>query len=253
MDEKLILEIQSTLKSLIEGGDNNQGSLIWELNMYVDNFLQTFSQCKTLKTVLEELGVTVTLCCNNSIELAHQSDFYSFDDYTQKVFRESIGTFSLHYNIFKNCIDEILQVHYNTDLNIREFVYAISIGYHILYYNYDATPTEFLSHKIRYNDMLFSTPQEHIIYCVALMFMYPLSYVMENSTSICKKSIDNYHYLPPLSIYNEVCPNRHVLEQLTFMDFRLRDVEHLMFWLSQNRPEEFKDLKEKYALLFINY
>lgn len=52
MDEKLILEIQSILKSLIEGGDNNQGSLIWELNMYVDNFLQTFSQCKTLKTVL---------------------------------------------------------------------------------------------------------------------------------------------------------------------------------------------------------
>ena len=91
--------------------------------------------------------------------------------------------------------------------------------------------------------MLLTTPQEHIINCLALIFMYPL----------CKKSIDNYHYLPPLSIYNEVCPNRHVLEQLTFMDFRLRDVEHLMFWLSQNRPEEFKDLKEKYPLLFISY
>ena len=253
MDEKLILEIQSTLKSLIEGRDNNQGSLMWELNMYVENFLQAFPQYNSLKTVLEGLGVDIVISYNNSFDLALQSDFYSFDSDTQKVFRESVGTFSLHHNIFKNRIDEVVQVRNTIDLNIQEFVYAVSLGYHILYYNYDAIPTEFLSHKIRYNDMLFSTPQEHIIYCIALMFMYPLSYVMENSTSICKKSIDNYNYLPPLGICNEVCPNRHILEQLTFMDFRIRDVEHLMYWLSQNRPEEFKDLKEKYPLLFISY
>ena len=53
-----------------------------------------------------------------------------------------------------------------------------------------------------------------------------------------------------LSISNKFYDGCH---ELTFMDFRLRDVEHLMYWLSQNRPEEFKDLKEKYPLLFINY
>ena len=98
--------------------------------------------------------------------------------------------------------------------------------------------------------MLLTTPQEHIINCLALIFMYPLSYVMENLKSKREQAMYESQELDFLSISNKFYDGCH---ELTFMDFRLRDVEHLICWLSQNLPEEFKDLKEKYPLLFISY
>ena len=97
--------------------------------------------------------------------------------------------------------------------------------------------------------MLLTNPQEHIINCLALMFMFPLSYVMDNLKSKREQAMYEFHQLDPLNISNKFFAG---CNDLTFMNFRLRDVEHLMCWLSQNRPEEFKDLKSKYQLLFIN-
>lgn len=246
MNKKLILEIQSILKSLIEDGDNNQDSLMWELNKCVDNFLRKIPTNKSLKTVLQKLGVSVDI--NQTPDaVTLKSDFYTFSK-VKKVYRHNFGIFSLHYNTFENRFEEDVEVRYITDFNIQEFVFAVSIGYHILYYNYDNSHKN-IYHKIHYNDMLLTTPQEHIINCLALMFMFPLSYVMDNLKSKREQAMYEFHELDSLIISNKFFAG---CNDLTFMNFRLRDVEHLMCWLSQNRPEEFKDLKSKYQLLFIN-
>ena len=247
MDEKLILEIQSILKSLIEGGDNNQGSMMWELNKCVDNFLRKMPTNESLKTVLQKLNVDVIIS-QTPDAVTLESDFYLFSK-EKKVYRHNFGIFSRHYNNFNNRFEEDVEIRSITDFNIQEFVYAVSIGYHILYYNYDNSKKT-IYHKIHYNDMLLTTPQEHIINCLALIFMYPLSYVMENLKSKREQAMNESQELDFLSISNKFYDGCH---ELTFMDFRLRDVEHLICWLSQNLPEEFKDLKEKYPLLFISY
>ncbi len=247
MDKKLILKIQSILKSLIEGGDNNQCSMMWELNKCVDNFLREIPTNESLKTVLQKLNVDVII--NQTPDaVTLESDFYFFRK-EKKVYRHNFGIFSRHYNNFNNRFEEDVEIRSITDFNIQEFVYAVSIGYHILYYNYNNSKKT-IYHKIHYNDMLLTTPQEHIINCLALMFMYPLSYLMENLKSKREQAMYESQKLDFLSISNKFYDGCH---ELTFMDFRLRDVEHLMYWLSQNRLEDFKDLKEKYPLLFINY
>lgn len=77
MDKKLILKIQSILKSLIEGGDNNQCSMMWELNKCVDNFLREIPTNESLKTVLQKLNVDVII--NQTPDaVTLESDFYLF-------------------------------------------------------------------------------------------------------------------------------------------------------------------------------
>ena len=64
--------------------------------------------------------------------------------------------------------------------------------------------------------MLLTTPQEHIINCLALMFMYPLSYLMENLKSKREQAMYESQELDFLSISNKFYDGCH---ELTFMDF----------------------------------
>ena len=145
MNKKLILEIQSILKSLIEGGDNNQDSLMWELNKCVDNFLRKIPTNESLKTVLQKLNVDVIIS-QTPDAVTLESDFYLFSK-EKKVYRHNFGIFSRHYNIFYNRFEEDVEIRSITDFNIQDFVYAVSIGYHILYYNYDNSKKT-IYHKI---------------------------------------------------------------------------------------------------------
>ena len=240
MDEKLILEIQSTLKSLIEGGENKE-NLLWDLNLQAEELLLGIDPENNLQMsdIAKKLGIDFCRRKEN-IDFNH-NDTYYFDDDTSKL-RPKIGIFSKHRNLFQGNIEEYIAIFKDIPSVSEEFAIAVGVGYHILYYNEDVTNSS-ITHNIHFHDMLFTNAREYFIYYFALSFMFTLNSTLQQIADYRKET-------DFLAEFDFITPNSPGVR--VFINARISNLQHLMIWLFQNRPEEFKDLKDKYPLLFID-
>ena len=240
MDEKLILEIQSTLKSLIEGGENKE-NLLWNLNLQAEELFLGIDPENNLQMsdIAKKLGIDFCRRKEN-IDFNH-NDTYYFDDDTSKL-RRKIGIFSKFRNFFQGNIEESVAIFNNIPSDSEDFAISVGLGYHILYYNEDV-PNSSILHNIHFHDMLFTNAREYFIYYFALSFMFTLNSTLQQMADYRKEAdfLEEFHF---------ISTNSPVV--LIFINARISNLQHLMIWLFQNRPEEFKDLKDKYPLLFID-
>lgn len=250
MKEKLILEIQSTLKSLIYNNRKVRENLIWTLNMQVEDFIDNFApERKTtyLHEILKELDIEVFSVYPKDIREVPNfpSCIYKKDD-KNILFRRKLGTYFNYEDIafskkYKQSINIPDLIHISSQL----YVFACAIGYYIL--NYGSTKHVFYS--IYDMDMFYSTKTEKVIDLFARALLMPISYVFENLVYLRELYIEKRYegnFVPELhlSFANNEYPGR------TLSTIRLQEVRELMADLSFSHPKIYEDFKKKYPSLF---
>ena len=250
MKEKLILEIQSTLKSLIYNNRKVRENLIWTLNMQVEDFINNFAPTGTknyLYEILKKLDIEISYVYTKDIreEPNFPSCIYKKDD-KNILFRRKLGTY-FNYNdmAFSKKYKQNIDIADLVPISSRLYVFACAIGYYILHYG----STEHIFYSIYDIDMFYSTKTEKVIDLFARALLMPISYVFKNLVCLREFYIEKHYngnLVPELHLsFVDDEPSGRVLSTI-----RLQEVRELMADLSFSHPEIYEDFKQRYPSLF---
>lgn len=256
MDEKLILQIQATLKDLIYS--KRKVNLLWTLNMQIEELRRPFlsEEPKDQKgpdpqfveyKIAEKLNIDILYC--------EKEDMYYFKSGSAYIKYEDNFLRRHKLAIYNDCKDLIgskkslksVEMIYPLHKAVELYIIDFAIGYCILNYG--------TNRKINYpiydiKEMFFRNREEKVIDLFARTLLVPTLFILEKLSYEREKEIKhkkNYEYISNVDIcWDDLLGFKY------FIPIRIHEVRELIADISVTRPEVYEEIKAKYPLLFCN-
>lgn len=258
MDEKLILQIQATLKDLIYSKRKVRENLLWTLNMQIEELRRPFVSEETGKLqnseyeIAEKLNIDISYCKEEDMNFYKNSTYIKYED---TFLRRNI------FAIYNSHNDKIISKKYlqNVEIirplhrGIELYCINFAIGHCIL--NYGTNKNIFYP-IYEMNEMFFRNKEERVLDLFARTLLLPTSFILEFLSYLRekdfkrKKSLNNLYENVTIENLN-ICWN-DITGLQYFTPVRIQEVRELIADISVTRPEVYEEIKAKYPLLFCN-
>ena len=259
MDEKLILQIQATLKDLIYSKRKVRENLLWTLNMQIEELRKPFVSEEIVDLqfpeykIAEKLNIDILYCVEEDMNLYKHSTYIKYED---TFLRRNI------FAIYSSLTDKIISKKYLKTVEIiRPLHYGIevycinmAIGHCIL--NYGTNKNIFYP-IYEMQEMFFRNKEERVLDLFARTLLLPTSFILEclsrgrEKDFKYKKNLNNWDENVTIKTFN-ICWN-HATGLQYFSPVRIQEVRELIADISVTRPKVYEEIKAKYPLLFSDY
>ena len=263
MNEKLILEIQETLKALIYSKRKVREKLLWTLNMQIEELRKHFSSKKAEDQKgpeLQTLEYKIAEELNINILYSKEEDMYFFYKHSAHIKYEDTFFRRNIFATYTSCKDLVSSSHkYLNNVEIIKPIHPVielyiinfAIGYCILNYG---TNKDIFYPIYEMQDMFFRDKEERVIELFARTLLLPTSYILEKLSYEREKEIkhiknlylkNKYEYISNL----DICWDE-ALGFSFFIPIRIQETRELIADISVTYPKLYEEIKAKYPLLF---